>query len=92
MRHYNSLRTPALRAPSPLLTAFCLAIHFSGPVTAAKQPPPQIIWSWFADDDFRPLADRGAGVAYLGLSLTFDGQARVTPSTRALPIRISPKT
>jgi hypothetical protein len=47
-----------------------------------------MLWSWFAEDDFRNLADRTVGVAYLALSLQFEGQNRVMPSPRSIPVRI----
>lgn len=56
----------------------------------AKQAPPKVmLWSWFAEDDFRPLTDPAVGVAYLALSLRFEGRG-VTPSPRAMAVRISP--
>jgi hypothetical protein len=59
---------------------------------AAKQIPPSVMfWSWFAEDDFRPFAGRDIGVAYLALSLQFEGQDQVTPSPRAIPVRIPPQ-
>ena len=55
-----------------------------------KQPPPKVmLWSWFAEDDFRPLAGRDVGVAYLALSLQFEGR-EVFPSPRSIPVRIPP--
>jgi hypothetical protein len=56
---------------------------------SAKQAPPKImLWSWFAEDDFRPLANRDIGVAYLALSLQFEGQRDVIPSPRSIPVWI----
>jgi hypothetical protein len=56
-----------------------------------KQPPPKMmLWSWFAEDDFRPLANPGVGVAYLALSLRFEGQTKVTPGPRAISVLIPP--
>jgi hypothetical protein len=49
-----------------------------------------MLWSWFTQDDFRFLADRGVGVAYLALSLRFEGQSEVTPDPRMIPVRIAP--
>ncbi|MFN7996342.1 MAG: hypothetical protein U0Q18_22210 [Bryobacteraceae bacterium] len=73
------------------LTAF-VGLTAASPPSAAKQPPPKVmLWSWFADDDFHPLADRPVGVAYLALSLQFDGQNQVEPSPRSIPVRIPPK-
>lgn len=61
--------------------------------SAGKQAPPKLmLWSWYAADDFRPLADPGVGVAYLALSLRFEGQSEVTPDPRAIPVRIAPDT
>jgi hypothetical protein len=51
-----------------------------------------MLWSWFTEDDFRPLANTGIGVAYRGLSLGFEGQAEVIPNPRFIPVRISPDT
>jgi Protein of unknown function (DUF3142) len=68
--------------------------HGSGAaVKAGKQAPPKLmLWSWFAEDDFRPLADPGVGIAYLALSLNFEGQSEVTPSPRKTPVIIPSKT
>lgn len=45
--------------------------------TPGKQDPPKLmLWSWFAEDDFRPLGDRGVGVAYLALSLELKAGTR----------------
>jgi len=49
-----------------------------------------MLWSWFAEDDFRPLADPGIGVAYRALSLRFEGQTKVTPGPRAVSVLIPP--
>jgi hypothetical protein len=51
-----------------------------------------MLWSWYARDDFRPLADPGVGVAYLALSLRFEGQSEVIPNPRAIPVRIARDT
>ncbi len=58
----------------------------------AAAPPKTMLWSWFAEDDFRPLAQPGVGVAYLALSLRFDGVEKVIPSPRLVPVRIPPET
>jgi hypothetical protein len=59
---------------------------------AAKQAPPEVmLWSWFAEDDFRPVADLPVGVAYLALSLRLAGRDQVAPLPRAIPVRIPPK-
>ncbi len=72
------------------LLAFWLA---SSLCHASSDPPPKLmLWSWFAADDFRPLADRGIGVAYLALSLQLEGQHDVTPWPRGVPVRIAPDT
>jgi len=61
--------------------------------SAGKQAPPKLmLWSWYAADDFRLLADPGVGVAYLALSLRFEGKSEVTPDPRAIPVRIAPDT
>jgi len=51
-----------------------------------------MLWSWFADDDFRYLSDRNIGVGYLALSLQFENQNGVVPYPRRNPIRIAPQT
>jgi hypothetical protein len=51
-----------------------------------------MLWSWFGDDDFRPLADAGIGIAYRGLSLTLEGRNEVFPDPRTVPVRIPAKT
>ena len=84
-----------------VLGSFMTALWLTGslyagsasPQKPAKQAPPKLmLWSWFAQNDFRFLADRGVGVAYLALSLRFEGQSGVTPSPRSMPVRISPNT
>lgn len=65
----------------------------ASPQKPAKLAPPKLmLWSWFAENDFRFLSDRGIGVAYLALSLRFEGLSEVTPSPRSMPVRISPNT
>jgi hypothetical protein len=61
---------------------------------AEKHAPPQLmLWSWDAEDDFRPLlAGHDMGVAYLGLSLSFEGQNDVNAAPRRVPVRIAPET
>ena len=51
-----------------------------------------MLWSWFAEDNFLPLAQPGVGVAYLALSLRFDGLDKVIPSPRLIPVRIPHET
>jgi len=66
-----------------------IALGVASTPTAVKRTPPQLmLWSWFAQDDFRPLADYPLGVAYLALSLQFDGKSGVTPLPRSIPVRI----
>ncbi len=62
----------------------------SGPVpnTRKQAPPKLMLWSWFADDDFSALKDGDIGIAYLALSLWFEGQSQVTPVPRYVPVRI----
>jgi hypothetical protein len=56
-------------------------------------PPPLMLWSWGAQDDFRPLLPGGGiGVAYLGLSLSFQGENEVTARPRRVPVWIAPDT
>jgi hypothetical protein len=64
----------------------------ANPNPGKRVPPKLMLWSWYAADDFRPLADTGVGVAYLALSLRFDGQSEVTPDPRMIPVRIAPGT
>jgi len=64
----------------------------ANPSPGKQVPPKLMLWSWYAKDDFRPLADPGVGVAYLALSLGFDGQSEVTPDPRMVPVRIAPGT
>lgn len=63
----------------------------STPSLRKQAPPKRMLWSWFAEDDFRPLADQDIGVAYLALSLQFEGQNNVTPSPRNVAVQIPPK-
>lgn len=82
-----------VRAFVALCFAGSLSAVFAAAPHPAKQSPPNLmLWSWFADDDFRPFADRPIGVAYLALSLQFQGQSTVLPDPRSVPVRISPKT
>jgi len=73
----------------PALLAACTSCLASAGVPApSKESPPKImLWSWFGADDFRGLANRDIGVAYLALSLEFEGQ-RVVPSPRLQPVRV----
>jgi hypothetical protein len=64
----------------------------ASPSPGKQVPPKLMLWSWYAADDFRPLADPGVGVAYLALSLRFEGQSEVTPDPRTIPVRIAPDT
>ncbi len=60
--------------------------------TAAASPPKIMLWSWNEPDDFRFLKNSEVGVAYLALSIHFAGQDPVSPSPRAIPVRIGPTT
>jgi len=61
--------------------------------SAAKPTPPKMmLWSWYAEDDLRFLKDPGIGVAYLGLTIRFEGRDKVLPQPRFLPLRMSPDT
>jgi hypothetical protein len=70
------------------LAALWLAV--SSAQTGKQVPPQLMLWSWFAGDDFRPLANRQVGVAYLALSLQFEGRDAPAPSPRLTPVRIPP--
>jgi hypothetical protein len=61
---------------------------------ATKSAPPKIVlWSWSAHEDLRFLKDDAAvGVAYLALSLRFEGRAAVVPEPRGIPLRMAPST
>lgn len=48
-------------------------------------------WSWFAEDDFGPLAKSGAGVAYLALTVSLKGQSEVVADPRGIAVRIPPE-
>jgi hypothetical protein len=68
------------------LVAGCWTAAWAAPVA----PPRVMLWSWYTQEDLRPVADRGVGVAYLALTLEFDGQDEVRPNPRAAAIRIPP--
>ncbi len=77
----------------PLLMTW---VRFAAPMFCAviltAAPPKIMLWSWYADDDFRFLKNSGIGVAYLALSLQLAGRDEVTPNPRAIPVRIAPGT
>ena len=71
-------------------TSFGSAAYAASP---QKHLPPQLmLWSWFEGGDFNFLPDNDIGVAYLALSLHFEGQDQVAPWPRAVPIRIPSTT
>ena len=72
-----------------LLGLLCRASG-AAPNPGEQAPPKLMLWSWYAEDDFRPFAGSGAGVAYLALSLKFERQAEVIPTPREIPVRIPP--
>ena len=53
-------------------------------------PPKLVLWSWSAEEDLRFLQGAGIGVAYLALSLRFEGRAQVIPSPRLTPVWTAP--
>jgi hypothetical protein len=61
---------------------------------ATKSTPPKIVlWSWSAEEDLRFLKeDAEVGVAYLALSLRFEGRAEVVPEPRVIPLRMASNT
>ncbi len=63
-------------------------------LAATKSAPPKIVlWSWSAHEDLRFLKeDADVGVAYLALSLRFEGRAEVVPEPRLIPLRIASNT
>ncbi len=63
---------------------------FGGRAAEKKAPPKTMLWSWYAADDFRPMAGRRLGVAYLELTLRCEGKDQVTSLPRAIPVRIPP--
>jgi hypothetical protein len=72
--------------------AIALVLLTSPAVSAAKTKPPRIVlWSWYADDDLRFLKDSEIGVAYLGLTVEFQGR-QVIANPRAVPLQLSPAT
>jgi len=75
-----------------LLIALLISPLSSAGMSQRKPPPQLMLWSWFADDDFRPLASPGLGVAYLALSLSFIGQKEVIPRPRSNPVYIPANT
>jgi hypothetical protein len=66
-----------------------VALLFAAP---RVEPPKRVLWSWFGETDLRFLKGSNVGVAYLALSLSFEGQNRVIPYPRFLPLRMSPQT
>lgn len=69
-----------------------LAESVSGSRATRPTPPKFMLWSWFAEDDLRFLKDSDIGVAYLALSLWFEGSDKVVPGPRSEPLRIAPNT
>jgi hypothetical protein len=81
-----------------LVIGWALFLLFTGIGTAGsaastqKQAPPQLIlWSWYEGGDFN-FVDNNVGVAYLALSLRFEGRDQVIPSPRRVPIHIPSRT
>jgi hypothetical protein len=63
----------------------------AAPAATAKRIPPNImLWSWYAEDDFRAFSNKPVGVAYLALSIELAGKNGVHPSPRAAYVRIPP--
>jgi hypothetical protein len=76
-----------------LFLLLTLSASAGSAASTQKQAPPQLmLWSWFEGGDFNFLPDKDVGVAYLALSLHFEGHDQVIPSPRAVPIRIPSKT
>jgi hypothetical protein len=61
-------------------------------IAAPQSPPKVVLWSWFGEDDLRFLKDTNVGVAYLALSLRFEGRDDVLPRPRLIPLRMAPTT
>jgi hypothetical protein len=72
------------------MRALAILLLFAAIIAAA--PPKKMLWSWSSPDDFRFLKSSDFGVAYLALSIHFAGQDPVSPSPRAIPVRIGPTT
>jgi hypothetical protein len=51
-----------------------------------------MLWSWYANDDFRFLKGNDVGVAYLALSLDLQGKDDVVPYPREYPMRANSET
>jgi len=66
-----------------LMGQACFAVR-----EAKTSPPPVMLWSWYMDDDFRPVAAENVGVAYLALSLELKSSGDVIPAPRLIPVRI----
>jgi hypothetical protein len=84
-----------VNVPRAIVLALCLARVLcprSSPIPARESPPNLMLWSWYAEDDFRPLANARIGVAYLALSLRLEGQTEVAPSPRTIPVQIPANT
>jgi hypothetical protein len=90
---YNDSGFPSMfsrRFQSCLNAIILFATSLSG--TPRSVPPKVILWSWFAEDDLRFLKDADIGVAYLALSLRFEGRDRVIPEPRLIPLWTAPNT
>ncbi len=67
----------------------CVLTLFAAPKSV---PPKLVLWSWCGENDLRFLKDSDIGVAYLALSLHFEGRDTVVPSPREMPLRTAPNT
>ena len=63
-----------------------IAVAGSAEPPARLSPPQNMLWSWFAEDDFRPAAPSGTGVAWLAMSLQFS-RSGVSVAPRAASLR-----
>ncbi|MBV8732803.1 MAG: hypothetical protein JO336_23585 [Acidobacteriia bacterium] len=76
----------------PLLALAAVAAWCAPMLAApARKLPELVLWSWFVDDDLRFLNSAEIGVAYLALSLEFEG-TQVISDPRTQPVRISRDT
>jgi len=76
-------------APRVVAGLCCLSALIAAPRSV---PPKLVLWSWYGEDDLRFLKGSDTGVAYLALSLRFEGRDEVIPSPREMPLRTAPNT
>ena len=82
------------RPPTPMfrynlrasaVSALFAVTAFSATLLSRVPPPPNMLWSWYADDDFRTNFPLKTGVAWLAMSLNFSRSGvAVVPREAAL--------